>query len=225
VLGLSVFSAPPPVTGTPTDQAVPDVALIDQHGSAIRLSDVRGKVVVIYPFLTACQEVCPMTTGAFVLMSHAIQDAGLGNQVELWEVTVDPDRDTPQRLSAYADLASADWRLLTGSSDNLRRFWDFFGVWYEKTKTDAPAPIDWYTDQPETYDVGHTPVLIFVDAAGHERIVLVGTADLGGQLSPTLRAMLNDAGRQNLAQPAQPWTVRQALDDVGSLLGHHIPPP
>ena len=225
VVWLTVVNALPPVTGTQTDQPVPDVQLTDQHGDTVALSDLRGRVVVIYPFLTACHEVCPMTTGAFVQMSQAIHAAGLQDKVALWEVTVDPGRDTPQRLAAYADMVSADWTMLTGSAGNLDRFWSFFGVTHEKTDAGSPAPIDWYTHQPETYDVTHTPALIFVDAAGHERIVLLGTADLGGQLDPALKAMLNDTGRQNLAHPDAPWTVRQALDDIGALLGRRIPDP
>jgi cytochrome oxidase Cu insertion factor (SCO1/SenC/PrrC family) len=222
VLVWRAVSAPPPITGAQVDQAVPDVALVDQHGDTVHLSDLQGKVVVIYPFLTDCHEICPMTTAAFIQISQAIHDAGLSDKVALWEVTVDPERDTPARLAAYADLVSADWTMLTGTQANLDRFWSFFGVVHAKQAVASPAPVDWYTHQPETYDVNHTPVLLFIDGSGHERIVLVGTADLGGQLEPSLKAMLNDTGLQNLANPDSPWTVRQALDDIGALLGRSI---
>lgn len=212
------------LTGTEVDQAVPDIPLTDEHGRPFRLSDLRGKVVVIYPFLTDCHEMCPITTGAFIQIAHAIGRAGLTDQVALLEVTVDPKRDTPERLAAYADLASASWRMLTGSSYNLDRFWSFFGVSRVRTPIESPAPIDWYTHEPETYDIGHTPVLIFIDQQGHERIVLVGTADVRGQLPPQLAAMLSEQGRQNLEAPPEPWTVEQALDDVGLLLGRPIDP-
>jgi len=223
VAWITLASSPPAITGTQIDQPVPDVALVDQHGSTIHLSDMRGKIVVVYPFLTACHELCPMTTGAFIQIAQAIHAAGLQDRVALWEVTVDPQRDTPQRLAAYADLVSADWTMLTGTQANLDAFWKFFGVEHAQQAVGSPAPIDWYTHQPETYDVNHTPVLLFIDASGHERIVLVGTADLGGQLAPSLKAMLNDTGLQNLAHPDAPWTVRQALDNIGALLGKRIP--
>jgi protein SCO1 len=223
VLAWRAISAPPPITGAQVDQAVPDVALVDQHGRTVHLSDEQGKVVVVYPFLTACHELCPMTTGAFIQISQAIHAAGLQDKVALWEVTVDPERDTPERLAAYADLVSADWTMLTGTQANLDRFWGFFGVTHEKQAVESPAPIDWYTHQPDAYDVGHTPVLLFIDGSGHERIVLVGTADLGGQLEPSLKAMLNQTGLHDLANPDSPWTVRQALDNIGALLGRSIP--
>ncbi len=211
------------VTGTQLNQPVPDIPLTDQDGQPFRLSDLRGKVVVVYPFLTDCREICPMTTAAFIKMARALDAAGLRNEVALLEVTVDPERDTPERLHAYAELSSASWTMLTGSPKNLGRFWAFFGVSTERTAIESPGPIDWYTHEPATYDVGHTPALMFIDAQGNERIVLVGTADVGRQLPSQLEAMLSDQGRQNLAAPQQPWTVEQALDDVGVLLGRPIP--
>jgi cytochrome oxidase Cu insertion factor (SCO1/SenC/PrrC family) len=221
-IAISV-GARPQISGTQLDQPVPDLALIDQHGRQVSLASLRGKVVVIYPFLTACHEVCPMTTGAFIQMSDAIRRVGLADRVALLEVSVDPGRDTPQRLAAYADLVSADWTMLTGTTDQLRRFWAFFGVYFSQTDIEQPAPIDWYTHQPETYDVTHTQALIFIDPQGHERIVLVGTADTGNALPSPLAAMLNDVGRSQLAHPQAPWTVQQALDNVGALLGRRIP--
>jgi protein SCO1/2 len=223
VAAVVLAGARPQVTGTTLDQPVPSLSLTDQQGRTVSLADLRGRVVVIYPFLTACHEVCPMTTAAFVQMSVAIRRAGISDRVALLEVSVDPDRDTPQRLAAYANLVSADWTMLTGSADQLRRFWTFFGVYYSKTDIDKPAPIDWYTHEPETFDVAHTQALIFIDADGHERILLVGTADVGGALPSALAGMLNETGRSALAHPQAPWTVPQALDNVGALLGRRIP--
>jgi protein SCO1 len=219
--------APLTVTGTELDRPVADVSLTDQAGRPFALSQLGGKVVVIYPFLTDCHELCPLTTAAFIQMRQAIADAGLSDRVALLEVTVDPERDTPARLTAYARLASADWTMVTGSADNIAAFWKFFGVTAEKTPVASPAPIDWYTNQPETYDVTHTPALIFLDARGHERIVVVGTAQIAATAMPSqLESMLNESGIQNLENPSAPWTVQQALDNISILLGEpRIPAP
>jgi thiol-disulfide isomerase/thioredoxin len=47
--------------------------------------------------------------------------------------------------------------------------------------------------------------------------------DVGGKLSPALRVLLNDQGRQNLAQPQFPWTASQIIDDLYFLMGRNIP--
>lgn len=225
--GYTVFgtaAASPPVTGVEFDQAMPDVPLIDASGQATSLAALHGRYVVLASFLTLCHEVCPITTGAFIEMRQAVAKAGLTDRVAFVEVTVDPGRDTPARLRAYAQLTGADWTLLTGTPANLARLWKFLGVSYEITGPGSPAPIDWWTHKPETYDVAHSDGLFFIDPQGHERIAVVGMPDTGGTLDPTLTSMLDAQGLSNLHDPQGAWTVPQALDDLGHLVGRQIPP-
>jgi hypothetical protein len=56
------------------------------------------------------------------LEQHAVKAAGLADQVAFLEVTVDPDRDSPARLAAYAQQFGATWPLLTGTSRSSRPF-------------------------------------------------------------------------------------------------------
>ncbi|MGH2513822.1 MAG: SCO family protein, partial [Candidatus Limnocylindrales bacterium] len=172
-----------------------------------------------------CHEVCPITTGAIIEMREAVEAAGLGSQVAFVEATVDPGRDSPQRLRAYAKLTGANWALLTGTPAQVAALWQFFGVAYERQPIVSPAPTDWLTGQPEAYDVAHTDALFFLDEAGHERIVIAGGPDLGGRLDTRLSGLLDAQGRENLAHPQGAWTVPQALGNLGHLLGRSIAPP
>ncbi len=215
----------PPVTGVQVDLPVPDVQLVDAAGRPASLASFHGRYVVLAPFLTLCQEVCPITTGAFLEMQRAVAQAGLADRVAFVEVTVDPGRDVPARLRAYAQLTGADWALLTGPADQIARFWRFFGVDYQVQPIESPAPIDWWTHQPETYDVGHSDGLFFLDPQGHERIAIVGIPDVGGTLNSTLTSLLDQQGLQNLHDPQAAWTIPQALDDLASLVGQRLPPP
>ena len=214
---------PPPVTGVQMDRPVPDLQLVDSSGQPTSLAAFHGRYVVLAPFLTLCHEVCPITTGAFIEMQQAIRQAGLSGRVVFVETTVDPGRDSPARLRAYAQLTGSDWTLLTGSAAQIASFWQFFGVGYEKQPIASPAPLDWWTHQPETYDVGHTDALFFLGPDGHERIATVGIANVGGRLDPTLTSLLDAQGLQNLHDPQAAWTVQQALDDLGHLVGRKIP--
>lgn len=223
VLGSGVLV--PPVTGVTLDAAVPEVPLVDANGHPTSLAAFHGHYVVLAPFLTLCGEVCPITTGAFIEMRQAVAAAGLTNQVAFVEITVDPTRDTPARLRAYAKLTGVDWSLLTGSPGGLARLWQFFGVGYDKEPPGSPAPIDWMTHRPETYDVGHSDAIFFLDPQGHERVAMVGGPDVGGKLDPTLTGLLDPQGLQNLRDPQGAWTVPQALDDLGHLIGRGIPAP
>ncbi|MGO9208324.1 MAG: SCO family protein [Candidatus Limnocylindrales bacterium] len=215
----------PPVTGVQADQAVPVVPLIDEQGGPTSLAALQGRYVVLAPFLTLCHETCPITTGSFLEMRQAVAAAGLANRVDFVEITVDPGRDIPARLRAYAKLTGATWTLLTGTPDNLASLWRFFGVDYEREPEGSPPNIDWWTGQPETYDVGHSDAVFFLDTAGRERIAMAGQPDVGGQLDATLTSLLDTEGLEQLQHPEGAWTVPQALDDLGHLLGRAIPAP
>jgi protein SCO1/2 len=198
---------------------------VDERGQPTSLSAYRGRVVVLASFLTLCQETCPLTTGAFLSMHRAVAAAGLGNRVVFIEATVDPDRDRPARLAAYAQLSGAGWPLLTGTPANLASLWKFFGAYYEKTPEATPPGIDWWTHQPLTYDVSHSDGFFLIDARGHERFATIATPDVGGQLKPALSNLLGEQGHQDLSHPGTPsWTPSEGLQAIGWLVGRHIVP-
>jgi cytochrome oxidase Cu insertion factor (SCO1/SenC/PrrC family) len=123
----------PKITGTELNRPTPNVPLLDKDGKQVTLADFRGKVVVLSPVLTLCHEVCPLTTGAFLSMEQAVRKAGLGDRVLFAEISVDPWRDSAARLRAFVRYTGINFTLLTGTQQNLRRFWRFFGVGYFKT--------------------------------------------------------------------------------------------
>jgi cytochrome oxidase Cu insertion factor (SCO1/SenC/PrrC family) len=213
------------VTGTRLDRPVPSVPLLDEHGRRVSLASFRGKVVVLSPTLTLCHEVCPLTTGAFVAMRQAVRRAGLDDRVVFAEISVDPWRDTPARLRAFRRYTGIRFALLTGTERELRRFWRFFGVGFFRTRQVGRVDVDWWTQRPLTFDVAHTDGVFFVDPHGHLRIVMLGMPNVQGRLAERLRRLLSDAGVKNLEQPQAPWTVAQALGDLGALVGRRIPAP
>ncbi len=211
----------PAVTGATLDQAVPEVALVDQQGRPTTLAAFRGRVVILAPFLTDCHETCPFTTGAFIELKNALAARHLGDRVALVEVTVDPQRDSPARLAAYQQLTGDPAVLLSGSAAALDRLWAFLGVDHTRTTNTPPLKPDWFTDQPDTYDVGHTDGVFLLDTRGHERIVILGPAVPRQPLGSNLRRLLNDPSARPPAA-AEGWTVANALDDANALLHHRV---
>jgi protein SCO1/2 len=215
----------PTVAGVLVKRSLPPLALRDETGHRTTLAALRGKVVVLAPFLTLCHEVCPLTTGAFEVMRRAVNRAGLGRRVAFVEVSVDPWRDSPGRLRAFARLTGIRFALLTGTNAELTRFWRALGVTFWRTREGRPADRDWLTGRRLTFDVSHTDALFLIDARGRERIVDIGTPRIGGRLPHSLRRLLNQKGRAGLKSKRPGWTVRQGLDDIGYLLGEPIPGP
>jgi protein SCO1 len=203
----------------------PHLALIDSRGRSTSLSDYRGKVVVLAPFMTLCSEVCPITTGAFIELQRRLAQAGLASRVVFVEASVDPWRDSPARLHAFSRMTHTTFPLLTGTKAELARIWRFFGVGYRRVPQGKPPAVDWWTHKPLTFDVEHTDALFVIDARGHERLVVPGQAGgMAGHLSRPLMSLLSDTGRVNLTNTRLAgWTVPNAEKDIRYVLAHPRP--
>ena len=220
-------ATPPASVGVTLDRPIPraiaSLPLTDQTGRSTALDAWRGRAVLLSPFLTSCQEECPVTTGALLAVQRSLLQAGLGSAVNIVEVTVDPERDTPARLAAYAHLTGSTWTLLTGSSQTLRTFWHWFGIYYQKVPEGSPPGIDWQTHRPYTYDVDHSDGFIVIDGHLDEPFVAGGMARIGW-LPPRLRGLLDSQGEANLADPGPgSWTVDEEVNAVKWMLGDRPP--
>ena len=217
-------TVPKPTDGTVFDRAVPEstaaIPLVDQAGRTVTLASLRGKTVVLVDFLSLCQEVCPLTSANVREVSQALDAAHLSGDVQILEATVDPQRDTPQRLAAYQKLFGArdGWSFVTGSATDVAALWKFFGVAYERTPTTAtPQPKDWLTGAPLTYDVDHQDVAVVIGPDGHERWLIDGTPKVSGPsaVPAPLQSFLNDDGHANETAPADPtWTPADVVSAV-----------
>lgn len=231
--GSASVPAPGPMVGTRLDASLPPAvahaSLVSSSGQRVTISDLAGKVVVISDVMTLCQETCPLDTTAVVQAARAVDEAGLGNKVEFLSITVDPARDTAARLAAYRKLyapAPANWLTLTGSPATLAALWKALGVYIEKVPDTPPAPKDWLTGQPLTYDITHSDEVFFLASGGSERFVLEGAPHVaaGAPIPATLRNFLDAKGRSNISHPdPAAWTEPQELQVLSWLTDHRIP--
>lgn len=98
------------------NNCLPDVSLIDQHGSAISLASLKGKPVLIDFIYTSCASTCPMLTAKMAAIAHQLGPA-LGADVTIVSISLDPEHDNPAALENYAKSHGADgngWIFLTG---------------------------------------------------------------------------------------------------------------
>jgi protein SCO1 len=224
--GSASPAAPSPNQGLTLNRPTPqNVTLTNQDGQTVSLAALRGKVVVLAPFLSLCQDECPLITAAYGTLQRDVQAAGQGDKVVFVEATVDPGRDTVARLAAYQKEFGADWDLWTGTPAQIAAFWKPFGVAYQIVAEEQPPHDDWWTGKPLTYDVDHTDGYIIVDAQGRERFVDVSAPNLNGKLSPKLTTLLDAGGVYGLHHPLPTdWTVADALTAISWVLGTTIPP-
>jgi protein SCO1/2 len=227
--GAGSIGPPPASIGDQMDRVLPGalrgLPFVDQARQRTTLSQFAGRAVLLVPFLTSCQEECPITTGALEEIKRALVADRVSSKVAIVEVTVDPGRDTPERMAAYATLTGTSWPLLTASPSTLATLWHYFGIYYQVVPEGSPPGIDWQTHTPYTYDVDHSDGFVLLDAHLDERFVAAGMVR-GASASPALRKLLDASGVEDLDHPGGgSWTVPQALDAVGWVLGQSVPAP
>lgn len=204
--------------------SVAQLPLTDQSGATLTLASLRGKTVMLVPFLTLCSDICPMTTGNLVQVQHALAHDHAGGKVEIVELTVDPGRDDVARLAAYAKLTGATWDLVTEAPAELATIAAFFGFYYEVVPEDDPPDIDWMTGKPLTYDVTHSDGFALIDPSGHEVFANNAAPGFHGKLPARLRKFLSPEGVDHLRKAPKPdWTPAGALTALAWVVGRPLP--
>jgi protein SCO1/2 len=122
------------------------------------LSDLRGKLVLLYFGYTSCPDECPTTTA--ILESVLDQLGSRAGEVQVVMITVDPQKDTPQVLQAYFAKFGGRILGLTGDLAAITQTTKQYGVFFQK-KVAADG----------TYSVDHSLLLELIDRQGDIRVI------------------------------------------------------
>jgi cytochrome oxidase Cu insertion factor (SCO1/SenC/PrrC family)/thiol-disulfide isomerase/thioredoxin len=172
-------------------------------------------VVVVAALDTHCHDTCPLYTAIFADLQRVLRERGWTGSVSIAEVSMDPDRDTPQELAAYGRMTGADWPLLRADPVSTLQFWTALGAAYAKAPSPSPAPVDWYTGQPEAYHLHHDSLAVVFDQQGYAAYTLQGNPRLGHALPSALAALLNPS---STVQSAASWDLSELLGKLDVLL-------
>jgi protein SCO1/2 len=136
----------------------PAINLLRNDGSPFKLEDLRGNLVLLFFGYTSCPDVCPTTMAE---LKTALENIGpeKADQVKVVFVTVDPQRDTPERVQEYANHFHQEFIGLSGQESELARVWSDYGV-YRSVAEGSPAT---------GYLVDHTARITLIDQAGSLR--------------------------------------------------------
>jgi protein SCO1/2 len=138
---------------------VPDWTLNDEHGDLFRLSDQQGNVVLLFFGYTSCPDVCPTTLATWRKIHEALGDKA--QRVRFVFVTVDPERDTAERLGLHVNAFNPDFIGLTGTPEELDPVYEAFDIYYEKDTSSGSAL---------GYLVNHTATTFVLDPEGRWRL-------------------------------------------------------
>jgi len=136
-----------------------DFTLIDHNGNRMNLSDYEGKWVILYYGYTFCPDVCPTTMMQLGRMMPLLgKDA---KKVQVFMISVDPERDTPERLKEYVTYFHPDFIGLTGTPEEVADAAAPFGIYYKKKEVEGASG----------YLMDHTASVTVLDPEGRVRLI------------------------------------------------------
>ena len=183
VLGIACAPAAPNRKATPA----PPFELTNQFGQTTSLSQLKGKVVVLTFLYSNCPDACPLLTSK---IQQAMTELGsIADEVALVAITLDPERDTVERLREYTSSLPFDWLYLTGELEQLKAVWNNYGIYVEpqeKRLTTASERLA----RSEGYEVNHTTIVVLIDKEGFQHALLGGLSLQVEELKEKLRNLL-----------------------------------
>lgn len=126
---------------------------LTQDGESIQLVDLSDEFQLVCMIFTACPGACPNLIGDMLSIDTALE-LKTKEKLNYLLVTIDPDNDSPERLSRFAEMHNLNtdrWTLLQGEKDNIRKLSNLLGVEYKKY---------------ENGSFGHTNYLILLNKKG-----------------------------------------------------------
>jgi protein SCO1/2 len=110
----------------------PDFQFEDLNGKPVTLQDTNGKVRLFYFFYSSCPDVCQPTSFLLSQVQDELKKKALfGNQAQMFSVTIDPSRDTPDVLKEFSGRFHADysgWSFLRGDEKKTADVAEKFGL-------------------------------------------------------------------------------------------------
>lgn len=165
-----------------------DFTLTAHTGRPVRLSDFQGKLVLLYFGYTFCPGICPTTLAEVAQALHILgpQEA---EKIQVLMISVDPERDTLDRLATYLTHFHPAFLGLTGTPEAIATTAASYGIYSKK-----------YEGTTEnSHLVDHTSMVIVVDARGVVRLLFpFGTP--AQAMADDLAALLHDTVQVSIRQ-------------------------
>lgn len=138
----------------PEPRSLDDFSLTTQDGQTLDRESLKGHWTFVAFGYTHCPDVCPTLLATFNALDKELAKADMGVQPEFLFVSVDPERDTPERIGKFVHFFSPRIRGATASHEVLRPLTTRLGVLYQRS--DAQ-------DSAMGYLVDHTASIFLLD--------------------------------------------------------------
>jgi len=141
----------PPVPAPPFD-------LTDHKGRRTKLSDYKGRYVLLTFAYTACPDICPRLARSFKEVEKAFEK-DVDRRISFVIISVDPEGDTTEKARRWTEAFGGSWRYLVGSRFELEKVWDAYGILVQKASDGS---------------IGHAVKTYLIDPNGLVRLRYMG---------------------------------------------------
>lgn len=128
-------------------------AMTAHDGTRVTHDHLAGRRSLVFFGFTYCPDICPTTLVQVAAWLDAME--GKGDLIDAYFVTVDPERDTLERMAEYVTYFSDRITGLVGTADELRRMADSYRLYYARIDLDDG-----------TYTMDHTAAIYLMDGEG-----------------------------------------------------------
>lgn len=134
---------------------LPPFAFVDQDGKPFGPEQLRGHWSILFFGFTFCPDVCPTTLALLAQVEKQLTDLPQAQRPRIVLVSVDPKRDTPERLAQYVKSFSPSFTGITGEAAAIQEF---------ALKMGVPVAISPLPDG--NYTVDHSAAIFVIDPSG-----------------------------------------------------------
>ena len=128
-------------------------SMMAHDGTRVTHDDLAGRRSLVFFGFTYCPDICPTTLAQVAAWLDAMADKG--DLIDAYFVTVDPERDTLERMAEYVTYFSDRITGLVGTAEELRRMADSYRLYYARIDLDDG-----------TYTMDHTAAIYLMDGEG-----------------------------------------------------------
>lgn len=133
---------------------IEEFQLVDQRGQPFTLDDLKGQWTIAFFGFTHCPDICPTTLATLSRVLDSL-DESIREQTQVLLVSVDPARDTPEKLAKYLGYFNDEFIGVTGDFLEIMRFTRQVGVAFNKVVLE------------DDYTVDHTGNLVLISPEGY----------------------------------------------------------
>ena len=141
--------------------------LTDQSSKQVTDKDFRGRYMLVFFGFTECPDICP--AGLQLITATLGKLGAKADKIAPVFISIDPERDTPEKLAGYVKNFDSRFVGLSGTPDQVASVAKAYRVFYEKTANEA---------QPAAYGMNHTSIIYLMGPDGEYVTHFTPTTDV-----------------------------------------------